>query len=271
MPATTEILPASACVGAKHPLPGPPSLDNQSEADWEAHREVAYVFARHVRHDMVNVQCSLQLIEVVEKMRELGGDMALPPELQPEQVKIKVKGAIKQIASMCNDLVLLSQASNPAAYRGPHALTVRELLEAALGSRLGDAGALPVGFTTGPDSEARVVAMGDMLQAAVAACCFQWTPWLHATAEPIGVLAAGERTITLTFPILDPVAGGFSPKLARVPARGMRTVLEEALTTPTSELALWLARFIILLHGGTLTAEPGRSGDCLCLNLPRAT
>jgi hypothetical protein len=56
-----------------------PSLDNQSPAEWSAHLEIAYVFARHVRHDMVNVQCALQLAEVVEKMRAMGSAVPLPP------------------------------------------------------------------------------------------------------------------------------------------------------------------------------------------------
>jgi hypothetical protein len=212
MSAISEVSPVSSATPSDQRLAGAPSLDNQMASEWEVHRELAYIFARHVRHDMVNVQCSLQLIEVVEKMREMGGDVALPPELQPDQVKIKVRQALKQIAAMCNDLVLLSQAANPAAYRHPHVLTGRELLETAVSARLTDT-VLPADFVASPAAEARMVSMGDMLQAAVAACCFQWTPWLQATANPIGRLSASAHSVEVSFPIIDPALAGFARKL----------------------------------------------------------
>ena len=59
--------------------------------------------------------------------------------------------------------------------------------------------------------------------------------------------------------------------MAQWPAVGVHPILEEALTTPTSALALWLARFILLLHGGTLTVVPGGNGEGLHLTLPRST
>jgi hypothetical protein len=248
---------------------GAPSLDNQSAAEWQAHRELAYVFARHVRHDLVNVQCSLQLIEVVEKMRELGGDLDLPPELQPDQVKIKVRQAIKQIASMCNDLVLLSQATTEAAYRGAHSLSVAELMETAVGSRLGEQGALPVGLSEGPAGRAHVVAMGDMLHAAVAACCFQWTPWLFSPADPVCAASILDQAVLLSFPVLDrAMAARYVQKLPLLSGPSVHPVLQEALTTPTSELALWLARFIVALHGGSLSVAAGAAGDFLLIHLP---
>ena len=249
--------------------PGVPSLDNQSAGEWEAYRELAYVFARHVRHDLVNVQCSLQLIDVVAKMRELGGDVPLPPELSDEQVQIKVKQAIKQIASMSNDLVLLSQATTPAAYRHAHTLTVAELLESALGSRQGEGGTWSNVVAGSPVAGARLMAMGDMLQAAAAACCFQWTPWLHPPAEPICGLAATDQALLLSFPVIDAaLAAGFTQKLALLPGAAVHPVLQEALTTTTSEFALWLARFIITLHGGSIALVPGRGGQSLQVNLP---
>jgi hypothetical protein len=185
-------------------------------------------------------------------------------------VQFKVKHAIKQLASMANDLVLLNQGANPAAYRNPRAVTVGEVLEMGLGTRLGDAGTLPPELMAAPAAQQRIVVLGDMLQAALSACCFQWTPWLHGLGDPICQLAAQGQTARLIFQALDgPLIEAFARRVE--PAGGQSGVAaNDALAASTGELALWMARFIIAVHGGTLAVTSDQGARALEVVLPLA-
>src|SRR3712207_6748827 len=94
-----------------------PSLENRSAEDWKVHAELAYILARHARHDMGNIYCTLGMFEIVAAIEEAGDAASLPDELQPAAVRAKVQAALKQIMHLSRDLVLLSQAASHSGYR----------------------------------------------------------------------------------------------------------------------------------------------------------
>jgi hypothetical protein len=135
---------------------------------------------------------------------------------------------------------------------------------------LGDGGALPPEVISTPAAQQRIVVLGDMLQAALSACRFQWTPWLHGLDSPICALVAQGSSAHLTFPTLEgSLIGGFASRAASTGGQN-GVVTNDALTAPTGELALYMARFIIAVHGGTLAVTSNRRTEALELVLPLA-
>ncbi len=258
-----QLMPALAPVRA-------PSFENEPASSWSTHSEIAYRFARHVRHDMVNIQCTLQLFEVAQKLRDAGGPAAVPPELQPEALRLKVNASIQQLVGHANDLVLLSQATHRGAYTDPHTLTLGELLEGAIGQRI--TGDLPrPAFLVAPPS-ARVVVMGDMLAAALTPCFFQWSPWSTTCVRAAqATVRVADRSVVLRFPADDVEAlAGMARRLNEQADDARHPVLRNILSVPTTELALWLARFIVHLHGGTLSIDANDPDLAVEVRLPTA-
>ncbi len=262
------LFPASG--GCACPALQPPSLENQTATQWAMHQEVAYVLARHVRHDMVNVQCVLQLCDVMEMLEASGGE--LPPELQPALVQTKIKGAIRQLTHMGSDLVYLSQAANQVAYRKGSILALADLFQAAWSNRLASDGPLPPHLMDASLRAGRLVVMGDLLQAALAACCFQWSAALHPAQGLEHITArCEERALDLCFAPLDREAlGGFARRLRLVGPQPPHPAVEAGPGISTTELALWMARFIVVLHGGTLAIDADDPDLKLHVRLPLA-
>jgi hypothetical protein len=173
------------------------------------------------------------------------------------------------MVSMANDQVLLSQAACPAAYRDAHTVTWGELLEEAITSRLDDQTAQAPTPPNGPAAEGRIVALGDMLHAALAACFFQWTPWLHPRSDrPCRLVPRGRGTCVL-FPVVDRVmVTGFAERLRQNFGAGTHPALHEPRTIPTGDLALWIAQFIVRLHGGCLTIDLEAPEPAISVCLP---
>lgn len=254
-----------AAPGVKSPSPA-----NVSPALWDRHAKIAYRFARNARHDMVNIQCSLQLIEVVEKIRGVAGDEGLPPELQPQAVKEKVNIALKQLVSVANDMVLMSQAGSAASYYDCRHETVQQLLQEAIISRLGEESSPPAGLQSPDCAARRTVVLGDELSCAIATFYFQWTPWCHDHGKAAGArIEFNDDSFTLLIPTDDaePVAS-FARQLADMPNDQALPPSGDSLSVSTCELALWLARFIVLIHGGMVRVDPNDPHLMLRVSLP---
>jgi hypothetical protein len=232
------------------------SLENQDEGSWRRHGQLAYLFARHVRHDMMNIAGALTMLEAVQRAQEKMPSAKPPPDLEPAQVKIKMQRNIRHLISVGNDLVLLSQGACRAAYQPPHAFAVRELIDEAVGSRLKAGDARPTRLLEIPQSQ-RVLTLGDMLQAAVAAFYFQWTPWYHEHCGAAKAWFRGtEEEIELVFPADDTeIVGAFARRLRQDEETALAEVIEKALCIATAELALWMARFIVGIHGGRVHVD----------------
>jgi hypothetical protein len=247
-----------------------PKLSNASRPSWERHGQIAYRFARQAKHDMVNIQCSLRLMETMEKIRQMTGDAGLPPELQPDAVKKKTQTALNQLVSMANDMVLLSQAASPAAYDACRGEPVNTLIRSAIHGRLGEEATLPGGLVHPRGDDRMVVGMGDQLQAAIAAFYFQWTPWCHEH-----VRAAAARVDITEDSVHLRIAADDVESVAAF-ARGVEAMNDDAALPPrpdrlsitTCEMALWLARFIIELHGGAVRIDPNDPELALEVSLP---
>ncbi len=234
-----------------------PGLDRQTPAQWELHAQLAYVFARHARHDLANVHCGVQMLEMVEQIQDGGGvEVPLPPELEPEQMKLRMRGDLKRVVSISNDLVLLSQAASPAPYRHATALPLQTLFEQAILNRLLD-DAPPPALTNLP-ADARVLVMGDMLPAALSAFFFQWTPQLTDLHRARQLRVQVQETCCVVdIPADDQeVVASFARRLQSPSDAGLTALVETNLSITTSELAFWLARHIVRVHGGYVTADP---------------
>jgi hypothetical protein len=114
--------------------------------------------------------------------------------------------------------------------------------------------------------------MGDMLAAALSALFFQWTPWLlenhHAQRLSFGLR---EHALILAIPADDTESvASFARRLANSQRNPLASIHQNALAVTTTELALWLARFIVTLHGGTVTAHPDDPTLSLRITLPTA-
>lgn len=247
---------------------GSPSLENVSDREWRRHQEVAYMFVRQSRHDMLNVCCALQMMEMVEKIQEAGPSIPLPPELQPDIVKRKVREALTQVVSMVNDTALLSQASNPVAYRSAHSMTVSELLGAAFSGR-GEGTAEPSRILA-HEEEGRVACLGDELQAALAAFYFQWTPGIHPHDNAAGAtLERAPGVVRLNIPADDIEAvAAFARRLKEIAGRDEEPLIGNPLAACTTQSAFWLARFIVMIHGGCVTLNPDDPRLAIRVELP---
>lgn len=242
--------PESFCVGM-------PSLSNISGAMWERHETIAYHFARHARHDMVNLQCSLKLSDTAEQIARMTGQ-ALPPELQPEAVKAKTSQALRRMIGTANDMVLLNQSTNKAAYRSCRTDSVQRLLAEAIEARLEGELNMPAGLQDPQLEGLQTVMLGDQLPAAISTFFFQWTRWLQPENAVLRASAIWMADILrLRFPAdnLESVAM-FARNLAGLNAENPFPPGGDNLASTTCESALWLARFIVMIHGGAVHIHP---------------
>lgn len=248
----------------------PPSLDNLSSRQWAQHAQIAFLFARHTRHDLANIHCALGLFEMVEHLGAQEDSMPLPPELQPDQIKEKVGLDVKQLISISNDLVMLSQAANLPAYQPINTVSLGTLFEDNVLSRLDPESSLPPQKVADALGAQRVIALGNTLGAAISAFYFQWTPWMHPHGRVAGIsVKSSHNRVTLGFPADDTEAvASFARRLQADPASAMSSISEQVLSTTTTELALWMARMIVLIHGGWVDADPDDPGVTIRVTLP---
>lgn len=256
--------------GKHPPTVIPPSLENLSPIQWQQHGEIAYKFARHARHDLANIHCSLGMLDIVQRVQATDNAVAVPDELQPDQIKAKMSEDVKKLVSISNDVIMLSQSTNASAYQSVYTLPITTLLESAIGSRLADEHPpLPPGVFEPLDGKNALV-YADPLVAALAGFYFQWTPWLnpHTNASRLQVYVDDDR-FTISFPADDPESvASFARRLHSREASPMTAMLEQELSVTTTEFVLWLARFIVLIHGGCVDVNPNDPLLTLHVTLP---
>ncbi|HEX2973685.1 MAG TPA: hypothetical protein VHP11_15225 [Tepidisphaeraceae bacterium] len=246
-----------------------PRLANASEAGWQQQAQITYVFARHARHDVMSIQSTLNMLEAAQRMSAGGGGRPLPPALQGEQMQARVRGAIRHLSGMAHDVMLLSQTANVAAYEPAGNLEIAHLLEDAIQSRLKGDDPLPAGLMEGvPAGE--VPTLGVMLSAAVAAFYFQWTPGCHAhQAASRARIRQAEGGIELSIPADDVgLAMAFAERMREGETVATAAMIDTTASVPTAELVLWIARFIVQVHGGTVEVDSGESSAAYRIGLP---
>lgn len=247
-----------------------PSLQNQTQRDWDAHAQLAYCFARHARHDLANVHCALGMLEMVEQIQADHPEMPLPEELNIENIRIKAREDVKKVISISNDLILLNQAASMYAYKASQTMSLSELIQQQIIERLDSNEQHPEQLLVNSNNT-RVVAMGDMLGVALSACYCQWTPWSqeHHNASH-ATLTKSNHQVILHFPADNvEIIGQFARQLASSqPDEPLSIPLEQHLTTTTGTMALWLARHIIIIHGGHIAINADQPQDGLFITLP---
>lgn len=270
--------PGTAINAASHQAlrPSPrahaPSLLNASTLEWETHSELDYILARHVSHDLINMQCKLQLVDTIERMLASGQIAERPPGFGPEEVRQLIRATLSQVAAASHDAGLLTQATAKAAYRHVCRKSLGDLLNAILGDRGQVDSAVLERLLPPSIAELMVVELGDMLSAALGACAFQWAGGSGMpVAVPVIALDAALGMVRLTFPALqrDPVAS-FAERVALLPTQVDHLAIANSLGTTTTELALWQAGFILKIHGGSLTAEAPGNEARLIASIPLA-
>ena len=232
----------------------PPSLDLLSPFAWQVHQNLAYMFARRVRHDLINVQSAFQMVEMVEELRQAGSNIPLPPGFEPQEVQKRIRIALRQVGNMTNDITFLSQITNPAAYRHSFTQSPQALLNTAILNRLGSEAPLPDAITDPNLENNLVLSMNGMLESAITAFYFQWTPGLHPhTAVQHFTAKLHSDRLVLSFPIEIPQeVEPFLNELNQLPQYDSPPAIPDEVALNASTAALWLARFIILVHGGNL-------------------
>ncbi len=248
-----------------------PSLDNQSADQWEQHAQLAFLFARHARHDLANIHCALGMLEMVEQIQAENPEQELPEELQPHKVREKSRLDIKRIISISNDLIMLSQASSTAAYRPAHTANLSDLIVQYIADRMGSENAPPNKLLE-TTAQLDVLTLGDMLGPALSTFYCQWTPWLHSHENAANATAdLNDGQIYLTIPADDTeLISHWGLHLNQTDHCPITQILSENLTASTAELALWLARHIILIHGGNVTVQSESSTPQIQITLPHA-
>ncbi|MCC6580442.1 MAG: hypothetical protein IT440_08370 [Phycisphaeraceae bacterium] len=245
----------------------PASLENCSSSQWQRVMHLGYLFGRHARHDQGNIHCTLSMLQSVQRMSQTDPSMDLPPEYAPEMLPDKIELATRQIVSMAHDMVLLTHAGSSCAYQPVATATLMEVLEQGLAG--GDEASDAVMRLIEQAGEARLVVLGDMLPAAMGACYYQWARELHsATRAADARIHQRANQVDLVVPADD------VESLAAVARRLVRgdNAMPELLERPTSltaaEMALWLARHIILVHGGTFSIDPNDPDLAIRISLP---
>ena len=247
-----------------------PSLENFSPKEWKRYAQIAYLFARHARHDLANIHCALGMFDLIESMHDPNDATPLPPELQPDQIKVKCKQDIKQLVSVSTDLVLISQAASTASCQPIHKRSVSNLIENAVLSRLAEDHPVPSADIYIENDTDNVVAFGDQLAAALSVFYFQWTPWLnpHQAASGLSIRRDSDRVI-IEIPTDDTESvAGFARRLHSTEASPIASIVDRELSITTAELALWMARFVTMVHGGTVNVDPNDPQLTLRITLP---
>lgn len=249
-----------------------PSLTNQNARQWERHAQLAYCFARHARHDLANIHCALGMLEMVEQIQKDYPDMPLPDELDPEKIRIKMREDIKKVTSISNDLILLSQAAAFPPYQTSQTTNLTQLIQQNIADRLDSSEQIPEQLLTST-TDISVVTMGEMLGTALATMYCQWTPWAHTHENAaLSTVTHGSGMISLHIPSdEDTMLTQFATQLASSnDDEPLAIPLEQSLTTTTGTMALWLARHIIIIHGGHVSITPDDPSDSLTITLPVA-
>jgi hypothetical protein len=248
-----------------------PALTNLSGAQWSRYEQTAYLFARHSRHDLANIHCALGLYEVIEETHQGKPEEQLPQDLRPARLKQRLYADIKRSMTMSYDLILLSQAANPVAYREVRSESPAAVLRAAILERVIDE---PAGLSDALEQleKESLILMGDTLPAALAVLYFQWTDRLgHPLPQEVKVSITTEnagRALVLTIP----ATGGEDVELfLKALAQGeasLEKTLQEDVSITTTELALWLAEAIVRVHGGSVISEGTGPDSALRVCLP---
>lgn len=234
-----------------------PSLDNQSARDWDAHAQLAYCFARHARHDLANIHCALGMLEMVEQIQADHPELPLPEELNLENIRIKARQDVKKVISFSNDLILLSQSAAMPPYESTQTLPLASLVQQHIVDRLADPESHPIELLS-QAAQTRVLAMGDMLGVALCAFYCQWSPWSQSHDNAANTtVTPGQDQVNLHIPADNTeMLSQFAHQLqASQPNDPLAIPLQHHLTTSTGTMALWLARHIILVHGGYVSIE----------------
>ena len=246
-----------------------PSLQNLSSIQWEQHAHIAYLFAQHVHQDLANIHSTLGMFDFLEHLQD-SPETPLPPELQPDQVKAKSKEDIKQLIGISNDLILISQAANVYSYQLIHTPTVANLINDVILSHLTESEPSPLTDLRDNAKTDKIVALGDQLGAALAVFYFQWTPCLneHRHAAELSVYHEVD-CLSFEIPADDTESvASFARRLHSSEVSPIASIVEQQLSITTTELALWMARFIVMIHGGTVDANPNDPRLALRVSLP---
>ncbi len=248
-----------------------PALTNLSGTQWSQYEQAAYLFARHSRHDLANIHCALGLYEVIEEAHQGKPESELPEDLRPVRLKQRLYADLKRGMTMSYDLIMLSQAANPVAYREVRSESPASVLRAGVQERVVNE---PAGLDQAIETleNESLVILGDTLSAAIAALYFQWTDLLgHTLPEELSLsidtLSTG-RAMILTIPA---TGGKDVQTFCNTLEQGEESLgktLEQDVSISTVELALWLAGAIIQVHGGVLSSERAGEQQVLKVYLP---
>ncbi|MFG0250693.1 MAG: hypothetical protein ACF8OB_17545 [Phycisphaeraceae bacterium JB051] len=247
-----------------------PSIENQPAQLWQDHAHLAYCFARHARHDLANVHCALGMLEMVEQIQADHPDMPLPEELNLDTIRTKARQDVKKVISNSNDLVLLSQAASTYAYKPVQSTSLGALINQNIVERLDNQQPRPDQLIT-QTIDTQVVAMGDMLGVALCAFYCQWTPWSqdhHNAAKTTVKQQRHELSMHIPADNVD-ILKQFAIQLASSAHDDpLDTPLNQHLTTSTGTMALWLARHIIVIHGGAVCIDDNAPEKGVTIYLP---
>jgi hypothetical protein len=246
-----------------------PKLANVNEANWTAMRVLGYRLARQVRHDIVNLQTGMQMLEAVEQMVQAGGAQDLPPDTNLEELRQSAKLDFHRTVQMSSVVSFLAQAGNPEAYAPSRCVMLSEMIELGITSQL-PAGDPMVGALQTMCGGIEMVAMGDMLPMALNTCFFQWAPMLH---DPVQARQTKVMCNGYGFEISIPADDLEGVTQFRTHAQSelstlAREVAEGSLRMVTTALALLTAGHIMAVHGGSLAVEGRPEAPTLSLSLP---
>lgn len=240
--------------GSAGQAPGPQRIP---AALWDAWGYAAYLLARHGRHDIVGLQCTVQVLEMVEKMQASGQTANLPDTLRPEVLIGRIKADVRKSTNMACDLLLLCQAPVKGAYTQAEAMPVVTLLDDAVFKRQppedDDQRQLAESC-----QQAKLLAYGPMLATAISTFAFQWTPFLLARRAVTGMQMAIDSDSARLHVTLEPNAEleTFLKLLAHEDDQAILTsIRDRSMSVPTIELAFWMARLIVQVHAGDVRVE----------------
>lgn len=250
---TTATNPSPMTSAAPGPERIPPAI-------WDAWGYAAYLLARHGRHDIVGLQCTVQVLEMVEKMQAQGQAANLPETMRPEVLLGRIKADIRKSTNMACDLLLLGQAPVRGAYAPIEPMLLVTLLDDAVFRRQapGTVDEEVQQRLAESCGQARLLAYGPMLATAISTWAFQWTPYMLARSAVGGMQLALEPTCAKWRVALEPSSEleSFLKLLAAQDDQAiLASIRERAMSVPTIELAFWMARLIVQVHAGRVLLE----------------
>ena len=246
-----------------------PSFKNLNTRAWDQSAQLAFHFACHARHDLANIHCALGMLEMVEQIQKDHPDTPLPAELDPETIRTKCSHDIKKIINISNALILLSQAAATPAYQSTQTTSLAKIIQLHITDQA-DNQELDTSDLLTSAAQARVLSMGDMLGTALAVCFFQWTPWSQPHTQATQTTVTHHpHSVCLHIPGDNmEMIRQFASQLNTASDDPLSIPLDQHLTTCTGTLALWLARHIIIIHGGNLAVDTNNPTNSLTVTLP---